>query len=183
MHQKAKTNNVVGLSMVIVILCLILAGLNLVPMVKVSRERASVIRNELNQAQDKLDAFDTADQRIAEIKQTIEKVAIAVPENADYQSTLVSLEAIAAKEGMAINSLQPATAGLEKETVFPSTAFSFSTTGDYPHVSSFIKDLENNLRIMKIKTMSLSQVSADAVQLSATVNVFSRTKSSGGSND
>lgn len=184
MQTKNKSNNVIGLSLVVVILCFVLSWLSLLPAVKESRQKVSEGRSAVQQAQDKLAAFESADQKIIELKQTIEKVAIAVPESTNYQSVLVSLEAISSKEGMAISSFQPATNTSSTGSVFPKSSFTFTTIGDFAHVSSFINDIETNLRIMKIDTLNLSQIGNDTLQMTATISVFSRqTSTIGGEND
>jgi Tfp pilus assembly protein PilO len=181
MKEKAKSNNIIGLAMLAIVLCLVLAWLNLVPMVTASRLEAKEAKDGLKQAQEKLDSFNSAGDKIAEIKDTIDKVAIAVPDNSNYQSILVSLDAIGTKENLPISNFQPALKQVEDTSeVFPKMNFSFSTTGDYAHVTNLVKDIETNLRIIKIDTMNLSQVGSDQVQLSLTVSSFSRNNPSGG---
>lgn len=181
MHQQAKSNNVVGLALVLVTLCLVLAWLSLMPMVKSSRQRARDSQATVKQAQDKLASFDTVNGKISEIKDIIDRVAIAVPEDSNYQSILVSLEAIGSKESLPIYSFQPSQKTTSSSgSAFPRLSFSFSSAGDYAHLTALVKDLETNLRIFSIDSMSLSQVDASQAQLSVTVSTYYRSSQSGG---
>jgi len=181
MRQSAKANNIIGLALVVITCCLVLSWLNLVPTVAANRLKVRDGKESVKQAQDKLDSFNEVNSKITQIKDTIEKVAIAIPEDSNYQSVLVSLEAIGVKEGLPIYSFQPSLRpASSSEAVFPQITFSFSLLGDYAHLTNFVKDLETNLRIMKINAISISQVDGSQSQLSVTVSTFYRSNSSGG---
>lgn len=168
-------NNLIGLSLTAIVISLFVCWLYLMPAVAKNRTQVKTLKAEVDAAQVKLDNFDQAAGRITEIKSIIDQMAIAIPENQDYQSLLVSLDAIGAKDGLVVTNFQPSDASYDSTEVFPITNFSFTVTGDFSHLSTFVRDLETNLRIIKITDFSIAQLDESNLTLSVNAKTYSRT--------
>lgn len=181
-----KNNNLISLSLVIIIISYFIIWMLLTPALTENRYQVSLTKSEVKLAQEKLDSIGSVESRITEVKDIIDKVGIALPVDSDFQSILVSLEAIATKNGVPISNFQPSSEVVAPEAdisnPFPKVSFSFSVAGDYAHIVSLVKDLESNLRLIKIDSIVLSQLDAVSLQASISGSSYSR-QAQGGSGE
>ncbi len=182
--SQTKSNNIVGISLVLLVMVLYFASQLLAPKLKKYREQVTLLKSEIALAQEKVDSFQTASSKVVELKDTIDRINLAVPAGRDVPGALTSLEAMAAKETVALKSSQPK----PSNTVFIPTAsgatsagnsgnslaFTLSLSTDYPHLTAFIKDVENNLRLMKVDSLIITPSDQNMLSVSMDVVTYSR---------
>ena len=175
MNNKSKANNLIGISLVLIVLVFYLIYSLLMPKIKENREKKSLLSVEIQKGQEKIDKLAEAKAKLPELKSIIDTVNLAIPEGRDYQSIIVSLEAIAAKNAIALDNFQPdSSVGQDgAEVTSAALTFTVNVSGDYEKVNLFIHDLEKNLRIFKIKTLAFSAGENNAITTSISAEAYS----------
>src|SRR6185437_16515139 len=93
---------------------------------------------------------------------------LAMPSGPNISQAIAQLYGIATNDGITVQSIgisppvvQPQSAGA-KQIVKPmgSIAFQFTATGSYENFKNFLNDLESNIRIFDVTTLSLQSTGA-----------------------
>lgn len=100
-------------------------------------------------------------------KENLDKLAKLLPENVDNIRLILEIEQLATPYGMAIRNVQydvgeessanvATTKKKESRKEYGTIELEFTTSGSYSNFVKFLKDLENNLRIVDISSVSFS---------------------------
>lgn len=172
--NQLKRNNLIGISLVLVIALLYLCSQLLAPNLKKSRTEVATLKSDAQLAQAKVDSFPNAESQVQNLKDTIDRINLAVPAGRDVPSVLTSVEAIAVKNSVGLKSTQLKAVDSSGIGLGNSLAFSVNIITDYPHLVTFIQDIENNLRLMKVDTLSITPADQNSLNVSMDVETYSR---------
>lgn len=171
--NKPKSNNLIGISLVLLVLLIYLNSQLLVDKVKKSRETVNTLNTEVTMAKDKLAQLSNVQSELPTLKDTIDKANLVITPGRDYASIISSLEAIAAKEGITIGAINPKT--VTSPTGVDNTVnFTVSASGDFAHLKAFTSDIDNNLRLMKVNAVSMSSTDGNNITASYEVSAYAR---------
>lgn len=118
----------------------------------------------------------------------MEKISETLPADPGIPDLLVQIQAISAKSGVAMDSFSFSLSnegqksllsasdsvlkGEDKGEIFPSVGISMEVTGVYSSIKSFIKNIENNIRIMDINSIKISGPSTkESLEMKASVEI------------
>lgn len=158
MGSKLKMNNIIGVVLVLIILVIYLVYQFLIPAVRENRLTQKILERDVQAAQAKYDSFGTTKNDLPSLKEAIDKINIAVPSGRDYPTILVSIDALVAKDGLSYTGVQPSgkAASSSSGAVGNSMSFTIAVSGDFPHIKALVHDIENNLRLMKVDSISFA---------------------------
>lgn len=111
----------------------------------------------------------------------IDRLERMVPNNVDNVRLVLEIDRIAAKYGMSIKNIKLSKENTSKEKnligkdnkTYGTLSLEFSVDGPYQNFISFISDLEKNLRIVDIDSVSFSSAnSSDVIQFGVKIKTY-----------
>lgn len=161
-----KTNNNSFWSVLAILLVIVAFFINYyiqIPGYKAVRNESSTVSAELTAATKKKDSLDQAKTDIDSLGDYLQQMFVAIPGDKDTANVIAELEAIATKNGTTIPSIQisdssayalkSGTSTLSKSNA---VLIAFSVNGTFESLSTFTKNLENDLKFFNIKALTLS---------------------------
>lgn len=128
---------------------------------KIKTEATKIEVKDLNEKKTALLSLET---KMKNEVDKVNKLGLALPSNENIPELLTSIENIASKNSLRVNSVQPSKDSVNKEVV----SLVVSLQGNYIGLKNFISDLEGNIRAANIKEVNI--VSSDS-NLNFTINI------------
>lgn len=124
--------------------------------------------------EEKIIALDQAKSNLAEIEDDLPLLELALPVGSDVEKYLQSpIENLANKNGLTLKSTQfsdiPVSKPTPESTRLREMPFTITLTGGFPNFLTFIKDLEDFVRITSVDS---AQLKATGAEVTITVNGF-----------
>lgn len=110
-------------------------------------------KDELKKAEDFLEKLDELMSQREELKDQIKNAKNALPINKDLPELITQVASLVPDNGLILNVLNINEAGSANENI-KTLLVSVTAKGAYESLKSFIKNLENNLRIMNVSLIS-----------------------------
>lgn len=107
-------------------------------------------REELAKLKRRADDLNRLQDRIAQIKEDIDRLGVAYPEKDQTIEALIQAQIIASSSAMAVERMTPSTA---KDGFVP---VSMSVSGRFVDLSGFLRGLNNNLRPILVKSVTIA---------------------------
>ena len=133
--------------------------------IKDGSNRAAAKEQELEAGKKKIQTIKTAVQLIASAKKDIETLGISMPAKAKAEEAVVQVASAASQAGAAVKSI---TVG---DTKGGKVLLSFSTEGKFDQYTTFLDNLEKNLRPMKISDYNMTLNQNDQSLVDSTFNI------------
>lgn len=95
------------------------------------------------------------DERLDAAQSSLDQLDLAIPPDAAIDELLVSLDAMAAKSGIVLATIQPATV----EGVENGVTVSLTARGSYSGLKLFLETLQTNLRPLSVTSLAVSAAS------------------------
>ena len=202
-----KSLGVLGLCVIFIIILVFFVIKPLVPKLKDQNVKIKVAHWEYNTKKQKVDNYSTLKSQIENNKNEIKKLSLSLPSEQDIPELFMQLQTISQNSQLTILSITPtakefvqtaaapttteATGQSQEKTNQTNTATSqtniaplgFSLAFDqagFPAFLSFLQNVENNLRVIKVKSFSLS---ADASGNLSSSLIFETYYQQGGKNE
>ncbi|HOX41630.1 MAG TPA: type 4a pilus biogenesis protein PilO [bacterium] len=138
------------------------------PEYKTKNQERLKLNAEIEAAENKISALATTKSQLDGIKDTVDKVFIAVPEGKDMPNLVSELEAIASKHKTYIPSIQAVSAAAATTTESTESnpannTIAFSASGSFEDLTAFVTSLEGDLRFFNIKNLAYSYSDKDNI--------------------
>lgn len=149
-------------TMVLLIVLLLLIFPALRHIAKINREITDA-REVVAKLETKLKNLDQARINLEEVREDLPLLDEALPVGSDMPKHLVSLDALAAKHGLSISSVEFTDVPLSKPKVQESELgtkdfiYSITLEGTFPRFRNFLNDLEHLIRISSVNTIKISK--------------------------
>lgn len=154
MNEPIKSN----LSSIITLVCVLLIGviayfyLNpAISRLKDLNTKVAAKDKEINLLTDKINNLTQLQIKFNQNQAEVKELQLAAPSSDQVADILVELEAIGAKSGVKINSIQPS-----KDTQSSQVPVNVSVQGDYLALTNFVAATEKNIRPISIKSINLT---------------------------
>ena len=133
--------------------------------IRMMNAQATAFAEQSTLTNNKINKLNELKPKLSQYKTTIDDIKMAMPAAQQIPEVLVMVESIAQNTGLNISGfdIQPGSSGNE-------VGVNMSASGTYDNLSGFTSKLENNVRPIRIKTMSVSAASADSQQISVSVS-------------
>jgi len=176
MKTDARTRNLIGLLMIVIVILLYLCYQVLSPKILELRSQESALKTEVSSAQIKFDSLVVAKKQLSQLDDMVNKINLAIPKNRDYPSIILSINAIGSRNGVVIANITPENSyGYNDQYQIDSSTqeitFSVSASGTFQQLKAFTSDLGSNLRLMNIRSVTLSS-SLEGSTISSTENII-----------
>jgi len=167
MRTDARTRNLIGLLMIVIVILLYLCYQVISPKIRELRSQESILEKEVSSAQSKFDSLVAAKNQLTQLDDLVDKINLAVPKNRDYPSIILSVNSIGSRNGVLIANISPENSYSYSDQDLGNygaeeIAFSVSASGTYQQLKAFTSDLGGNLRLMNIKGITLSSSLGDS---------------------
>lgn len=153
-NQKSNWHSYLILLAVVVIVfgywLVIMPGLN---QAKHDNQLISQRKQEATVLEDRLQAINEADSLLKKNPDMLNQLTMAMPEGNDVGSAMVAIEALAAKDGVSLLSIEPGK-GDDTTGVLPVT---IHLQAGYPNLIDFMTATQKNLRPITIQTNTITK--------------------------
>lgn len=125
---------------------------------------------------DKITALSQAQNNLAEVENDLPLLELALPVGSDLDKYVQKpIESLAAKDGLTIKSVQfndvPVSKPTTEDVRLRDMDFTLNLTGAFPNLLTFVKDLENFVRVTSVDTLQLKASGPElAITLQGTTN-------------
>lgn len=162
----------------------------IIPTYSQNRAESVALDTSIADANKKLESLKKAQTTLTQLGDIPEKLSVSVPEDKDMPNLITELEAVAAKHGMILPSIAVSegtasaqSTGTESaSSSSKSVTISIASPGSFENISAFITDLENDIRFMNIKSVSISTTmdssGASSMTLALQIEAYKRTATS-----
>jgi len=152
------TTAAIGVISVIITLGLLaLSWYMILPDIETNAQQATTLENEVKDLQDKLSEIDEAENLIAQISSSVDKVEMSLPENEKVPELLVSVSSMAWAAG--ITELSDISLGSNvesEETNYYAAGFTLSGKALYADLITLLNNLFNNVRTININSINIT---------------------------
>jgi Tfp pilus assembly protein PilO len=159
-------NKFVPVGIMVIALLGLLVVKPLVLDLKVTNAKIYAFKNQTEETNRKIDALRQLEPQLNAAKEQINALKIAMPAAQQIPEVLVMMEAIAKEVGMQISGIEVQPSGGNDEV-----GVSLSAKGNYTSLAKFCETLEQNVRPIQIRTLSLGSGSEKGEIVSATVSL------------
>ena len=140
----------------------------LIPKYQKNQLRLKTLELEIVKANEKLESLRLAKKDIEDLGLIYDQMYVAMPKDTDEPNVISELEALASVNSLSIPGIQindSASLGSPSEAALPGAAsnavnISFSVIGTFENISKLTKSIEEDLKFMNIKNLTLSSSSA-----------------------
>jgi len=175
MNENNNDNYLIVTAFIVVIAAFIFSWKFAVPKYKEHKVQLETANAELESASKKLEALKNAKSTLSTLGDITDKMLVAVPKDPDIPDLISELEAITVRNRSYIPSVEVSPADESNKSV----EVAFSVTGGFADLHNFISSLEDDVRFINIKSLTISS-SGSAMTLSVSLNAYYRGPASTG---
>jgi len=162
----------------------------IIPTYSQNRAESVALDVSIADANKKLESLKKAQTTLTQLGDIPEKLSVSVPEDNDMPNLITELEAVAARHGMVLPSIGVSdgtaliqSTGTESAgSSASSVTISIASLGSFEDISAFMTDLENDVRFMNIKSVSIGTVTdssgASSMSVALQIEAYKRTATS-----
>lgn len=169
MKDDNSENYLVITALIVVLAAFIFCWKFAVPRYKEHKQQLETAKIELETASKKLEALKNAKTTLSTLGDITDKMLVAIPEDPDIPNLISELEAIAIRNRSYIPSIEVSPA----DEVNKSIEVAFSVTGGFADLHNFISSLEDDVRFINIKNLTVSS-SGSTMTLSVSLDAYYR---------
>jgi Tfp pilus assembly protein PilO len=129
----------------------------IIPEYQKNKTELKKLDQEIVSANAKLESLRVAKKDIDELGPIFDQLFVAMPKDKDEANVISEIEAIAYTNNLAVPSIQIADSSSAKgDANVSAITISFNVSGSFESIDKMTKALENDLKFMNIKSVSLS---------------------------
>jgi len=177
--KKSNTGFYAALTLLIAVGCFLYSWKILIPKSIQTKKEINTVEAETKSASAKLESLKVAKSSLDQMKTVADQLFISIPADRDAPNLITELEAIALKYKILIPSIE-----ISDSSVAPSVASSksgastansvqvnFAIISSFENLNSFIQNIENDIRFMNVKTMSMTVSEQDPKEITMTMQL------------
>lgn len=160
----------ISLTLVLLIVLLVMIYPAITHILNLNKEiqAGKIVDQELEQ---KIEALQQAENNFDQVQADLPLLELALPVGSDVDKYLQKpIESLTAKHSLALKSIQftdvPISKPSSEDVRLREMGFSLTLTGSFPNLLTFMKDLENFVRVTNTETL---QLKANGAELSITI--------------
>jgi Tfp pilus assembly protein PilO len=175
--MQRQTNSIytVTLAVIIAFVSFFISWKILVPKYQANKLKLAQTENEIIAASSKRDSLTTAKSDIDSLGLVYDKLFVAIPKDNSEPDLISEIEGMAGSYKLSVPSIQISSASgsainSTNKNNQDQISITFTANGDFDGLNKLIKSIENNLKLMNIKAMTLSSGDKNmslAVQITA----------------
>jgi len=164
-QSKSNSQILIAMAVLITAACFWFSWKSIIPQYQTNKATLDTIKQQNVVNDQKVKSYNKAKETLDGAKSTVEDLKVAIPEDKDIPNLISELEKIASAYGTYIPSIQITDSGSTTMTV------AFSITGSITGMGKFIKDLENDLKVFNLKSITATPA-AEGMQLSLQIETY-----------
>jgi len=165
--KKNSSNTPVIIAVVIMLISFAVSYFMLIPNYRTTNEKLALAQQDLSTVQNQLDALQKTKADLDDLGPTVDQVLVAVPADVDAPDFITELEAMTAKYGTYLPTVQLSA------NANGNVDLAFSATGSFSDMTSLMKSVESDIRVMNIESMSVSS-NKDKMTVSLQIEAYKR---------
>lgn len=180
MQRSNSSFYVVSLIVIISVASFFVSWKMLIPKYHQNKTNLKTLEQEIGAASAKLESLKVAKQDIDALGPIFDQMFVAIPKDKDEANIISEIEAMATVNQLAVPGIQ-ITDGEGDDTAGKTVMIAFNVNGSFENITKLTNALENDLKFMNIKNLTLSS-SADGLSASYQIEAYKAQESASLSN-